>query len=64
MRDKNWRQEPGGRRDDTGDHDLSRSWKVKVYEKKKKKHNEEPGPKSIRMVYFATESVMGRVRKR
>ena len=25
---------------------------------------EEPGAKSVRMVYFATESVTGRVRKR
>ena len=31
MRDKNWRQEPGGRRDDTCDHGLSRSWKVEVW---------------------------------
>ena len=30
MRDKNWRHVPGGRRDDTWDHSLSRSWKVKV----------------------------------
>ena len=35
MRDKNWRQEPGERRDDTCGHGLSRrSWKVKVWEKK------------------------------
>ena len=34
---KNYRQEPGGRRDDTCDHGLlSRSWKVHVCEKKKK----------------------------
>ena len=31
------RQEPGGRKDDTCDHGLSRSWTVKVCEKKKKK---------------------------
>ena len=37
MRDKNWRQVHGGRRDDTCDHGLSRSWKVKVCKKKKKK---------------------------
>ena len=30
MRDENWRQEPGGRRDDTCNHGLSRSWKVEV----------------------------------
>ena len=36
MRDKNLRQEPGGRRDDTCDHGLSRSWKVEVCKKKKK----------------------------
>ena len=36
MRDKNWRQEPGGRRDDTCDRGLSRSWKVDVCENKKK----------------------------
>ena len=35
MRDKNWRQEPGERRDDTCDHVLSRSWKVEVWEKNK-----------------------------
>ena len=35
MRDKNWRQEPGRRRDDTCDHGLSRrSWQG-VWEKKK-----------------------------
>ena len=28
--DKNSRQEPGGRRDDTCDHGLSRSWKIEV----------------------------------
>ena len=40
MRNKNWRQEPGGRRDDTCDHGLSRSWKVQVCEetKQNKKH--------------------------
>ena len=38
MRDKNGRQEPGGRRDDTCDHGLSsRSWKVNVCEEEKKK---------------------------
>ena len=37
MRDKNGRQEPGGKRDDTCDHGLSRSWKVKALEKKEKK---------------------------
>ena len=38
MRDKNSRQEPGGRRDDTTcDHGLSRSWKVGVHEMKKEK---------------------------
>ena len=38
-RDKNWRQEPGGgERDDTCDHGLlSRSWKVDVCERTKKK---------------------------
>ena len=36
-RDKNRRQEPGGRRDDTCDHRLSRSWKVDVCEKEKRK---------------------------
>ena len=36
MRDKNGRQQSGGRRDDTCDHGLSRSWEVKVCEKKKK----------------------------
>ena len=35
MRDKSCRQEPG-RRDDTCDHGLSRSWKAKVCKKKKK----------------------------
>ena len=35
MRDKNCRQEPGGRTDDTCDHGLSRSWKVEVCEEKK-----------------------------
>ena len=35
MRDKNWRQVPGGRGDDTCDHGLSRSWKVEVWGKKK-----------------------------
>ena len=39
MRDKNGRQEPGGR-DDTCDHVLSRSWKVEVREEKKKKKKE------------------------
>ena len=34
MRDKNRRQEPGGKRDDTCDFGLSRSWKVDVCEKK------------------------------
>ena len=38
MRGKNRRQGPGGKRDDTCDHGLSRSWKVDV---KKKKKNEE-----------------------
>ena len=38
MRDKNRRQELGGRRDDTCDHGLSRSWKVDVCLKKKKKN--------------------------
>ena len=38
MRDKNWREEPGGRRDDTCDHGLSRSWKVDVCGEKKTKH--------------------------
>ena len=33
VRDKNSRQEPGGRRDDTCDHGLSRSWKVEVCNK-------------------------------
>ena len=28
MRNKNWRHVPGGRRDDTWDHSLSRSWQV------------------------------------
>ena len=37
MRDKNRRQELGGRKDDTCDHGLSRSWEVNVCEKKKKK---------------------------
>ena len=37
MRDKNLSREPGGRRDDTRDHGLSRSWKVEVSSKKKKK---------------------------
>ena len=37
MRDKSWRQEPGGRRDDTCDHGLSRGWKVEVCEEKKEK---------------------------
>ena len=37
MRDKSWRQEPGGRRNDTCDHGLSRSWKVEVWEKEKEK---------------------------
>ena len=37
MRDKNSSREPGGRRDDTRDHGLSRSWKVEVSTKKKKK---------------------------
>ena len=37
IRDKNRRQEPGGRRDDAYDHGLSRSWKVDVCEGKKKK---------------------------
>ena len=41
MRDKNWRQEPGGRRDNTCDHGLSRSWKVDVREKKKKNTTED-----------------------
>ena len=37
MRDKKVKgQEPEGRRDDTCDHGLSRSWKVKVWKKKKK----------------------------
>ena len=35
MRDKNSRPKPGRRRDDTCDHDLSRSWKVKVCKNKK-----------------------------
>ena len=35
MRDKIWRQEPGGRRDDTCNHVLPGSWKVEVCEKKK-----------------------------
>ena len=37
MRDKNWRKEPRGRRDDTCDHGLSRSWKVDVCEEKKRR---------------------------
>ena len=38
MRDKNQRKEPGGRRDDTCDHGLSRrSWKVDVCGKRRKK---------------------------
>ena len=37
MRDENLWQEPGGRRDDTRDHGLSRSWKVDVCGKKKKR---------------------------
>ena len=37
MRDITQRQEPGGRRDDTCDRGLSRSWKVDVFEKKNKK---------------------------
>ena len=37
MRDKNWNQEPGGSRDDTCEHGLSRSWKVKVWEKEEEK---------------------------
>ena len=35
IRDTNLRQEPGGRRDDTCDHGLSRSWKVEACETKK-----------------------------
>ena len=38
MRDEKLRQEPGGRRDDTCDHGLSRSWKVEVSVKKKILH--------------------------
>ena len=38
MRDKNGRHAPGGRRDDTWDHILSRSWKVKVTPKTKTKN--------------------------
>ena len=40
MRDKKRKQEPGGRRDDTCDHCLSRSWKVKVWGKEKKQKTE------------------------
>ena len=36
IRDKKWSQEAGARRDDPCDHGLSRSWKIEVYEKKKK----------------------------
>ena len=36
MRDKDWRQEPGGR-DDTCDHGLSKSWKVDINMKKTEK---------------------------
>ena len=43
MRDKNGRQEPGGRRDGTRDHGLSRSWKVDVCEKIKKIKNDGTG---------------------
>ena len=38
MRDKNGRQKPGGRRDDTCNHGLSRSWKVNVTKKKIDEH--------------------------
>ena len=50
MRDKNGRQEPGGR-DDTCDHVLSRSWKVEVREEKKEKK------KSVQAV--VSSSIMG-----
>ena len=36
MRDENGTQESGRSRDDTCDDGLSTSWKVKVYEKKKR----------------------------
>ena len=41
MRDKNWRQEPGGRRDDTCDHGLVISWKGDrcVWNKRKRRSN-------------------------
>ena len=38
IRDKKWRQQPGGRRNDTCDHALSRSWKVDLCEKKEYAH--------------------------
>ena len=47
MRDKNWMYVPGGRREDTGDHSLSRSCKVKVSQKKGPKY-----PSGTRCIYI------------